>query len=219
MSVPGARTEMGVRGLAWGQVDDPTVTRLLQWLVEPPAWVRQDLTTAQRFAAALESDLDLLDAVRECLAAVKMTVGTGLVLPGTTRGKGDLLYAVRREEEARKKGELSGGDVYRFATPVVAYEVPDLSTLAVLEAVIAARENLPVKKCGGCGVVFVPVPAKAKYCQACRKDSTAQQLYYHRKKAAMTAEEKEALKKKWKEAQRKSRARRKAGGNAGDAVE
>jgi hypothetical protein len=193
------RTEFGSHGMAWPTAaNDALVGRLLGWLAEPPRWVRQGLSTAQKLAALFESDCTLLEKVRERLAAVRLTVAPFVPVPRTKRRLNDLRAAW---EEGR---------AWEFLKVAVAYEVPDAATLAVLEVVLAAKENLPVKKCPTCGIAFVPVPGNAKYCDACRADSTRQQLYYRRKKEAMSEADLKKLREYWRQKKRKERATKRA---------
>ena len=198
-SVPVSRTEQGAYGLAWpAAANDPLVRRLLGWLAEPPRWVQRGLSTAQKLAALFESDCTLLEKVRERLAAVRLTVAPFVPVPRIRRRLGDFVAAA------------TSGTAWEFEKITVAYEVPDAATLAVLEVVLAAKENLPVKKCLTCGIAFVPVPGNTKYCDACRADSTRQQLYYHRKKEAMTEADLKKLREYWRQKKRKERATKRA---------
>lgn len=195
VSVPTVEVRTEPFGIGWRQTEDEDLRWLLETVlvVPPPPPLRDDATPPQRLAYAFRARPPVEEKMKKALAWVRLVP---FVAP-------DIATPQRRNvfKESRERGKSwEAPHVVRMG-----YAVDGFETLAWLEFAVAVERGFVVKRCLRCGGVFVPVPGNVRYCAACRKDSTYQQLYYHRKKEQMTWEEKEKLRAYWRRKKQEER--------------
>jgi hypothetical protein len=197
-AVPGLTVAVEPFGIGLRQTEDEDLRWLLETvLVVPlPPPLRDDATPPQRLAYAFRARPPVEEKMKEALTGVQLLP---FVVPDVTTPQRRGVLKESRE----------GGRLWEARHVVVmGYAVGGLEQLAWLEFTVAVEWGLGLRRCLKCDTIFLPVPGNVRYCAACRKDSTYQQLYYYRKKEQMTWAEKEKLRAYWREKKREERVKR-----------
>lgn len=197
-AVPSLQVAVEPFGIGLRKTEDEDLRWLLETVlaVPPPSPLRDDATPPQRLAYAFRARPPVEEKLKEALARVQLVP---YVRPDIATPQRRGMFKESRERKKPWEARHAAG---------MGYAVDGFETLAWLEFAVAVERGFVVKRCLRCGGVFVPVPGNVRYCAACRKDSTYQQLYYHKKKEQMTWEEKEKLRAYWREKKREERKRR-----------
>lgn len=198
VSTPSVEMLIEPFGIGWRHTEDEDLRWLLETVlaVPPPSPLRGDATPPQRLAYAFRARQPVEEKMKAALARVRFAP---FVAPDISTPQRRGMFKESREREKPWEARHVVG---------MGYVVDGFETLAWLEFIWAVERGLVVKRCPCCEGVFVPVPGNARYCAACRKDSTHQQLYYHRKKRQMDEVKKEERRAYWREKKREERKRK-----------